>query len=316
MLSSPGCDSATVTTFARWLFRIAIAAAAFACADFYFQFPSPAGFGPQFVWLDNEVLRRAQGLFYEASTLGNFCAFFLVFAMVAFFYDRKARPCGRFELVLGAIVLAAALVFSYSRASLLNLLCGSAAFLLLPSKIRKRFLLRAAALALAVIGVIWAVFPAYWSNYWTRLQTSVLYFNSAPGAVLSGRLSSWSTLSQFGIDHPAELILGIGYKTLPYSEHVGVSTIADNTYLDLLVETGIVGLTVFLALNFELLRISWRSTRRGNSIQNLLSRVFFCFWIGETVQMLSGDLITYWRVLPIYLWALGAGLQRPEKDLS
>ena len=57
--------------------------AAFACLDFYFQFPAPAGFGAQYVWLDSGVYRRAQGLFYEASTLGNFCAFFLVMIAVA-----------------------------------------------------------------------------------------------------------------------------------------------------------------------------------------------------------------------------------------
>ena len=44
----------------RWLSWMAVAAAAFACVDFYFQFPAPAGFGPQFVWLDTDVLRRAQ----------------------------------------------------------------------------------------------------------------------------------------------------------------------------------------------------------------------------------------------------------------
>ena len=28
------------------------------------------------------------------------------------------------------------------------------------------------------------------------------------------------------------------------------------------------------------------------------------FWIGQMAQMMSGDLFTYWRVLPVYLWAL------------
>jgi hypothetical protein len=26
--------------------------------------------------------------------------------------------------------------------------------------------------------------------------------------------------------------------------------------------------------------------------------------VGQAVQMLSGDLITYWRVLPVYFWVL------------
>ena len=72
----------------RGLFFIGRAAALFACIDFYFQFAAPAGYGAQFIWLETGVFRRAQGLFYEASTLGNFCAFFLVMAMAALF----ARP--------------------------------------------------------------------------------------------------------------------------------------------------------------------------------------------------------------------------------
>ena len=67
----------------------AVASALFACVDFYYQFPAPAGYGPQFVWLDSGVYRRAQGLFYEASTLGNFCAFFLVMIAVAFTRPRR-----------------------------------------------------------------------------------------------------------------------------------------------------------------------------------------------------------------------------------
>jgi hypothetical protein len=67
----------------RPLYWAAVIAALFACVDFYYQFPAPAGYGPQFVWLDSGVYRRAQGLFYEASTLGNFCAF-LVMIAVAF----------------------------------------------------------------------------------------------------------------------------------------------------------------------------------------------------------------------------------------
>lgn len=55
---------------ARCLFLVALAGALFACIDFYYQFPAPAGYAQQFVWLEDGVFRRAQGLFYDASTLG------------------------------------------------------------------------------------------------------------------------------------------------------------------------------------------------------------------------------------------------------
>src|SRR5207244_8717376 len=85
----------------RSLYWCAVAAALFACVDFYFQFPAPAGYGPQFVWLDSGVFRRAQGLFYEASTLGNFCVFFLVMIAAAFSRPREESPAPRKWQALG-----------------------------------------------------------------------------------------------------------------------------------------------------------------------------------------------------------------------
>ena len=76
----PGYNPMRLTGF---LFATGVAAALFGCADFYFHFPAPEGFGQQFIWLDEGVFRRAQGLFYEASTFGNLCAFFLVMIAVA-----------------------------------------------------------------------------------------------------------------------------------------------------------------------------------------------------------------------------------------
>ena len=54
--------------------------------------------------------------------------------------------------------------------------------------------------------------------------------------------------------------LGIGYKTLPYTEYLGRPIIADNMYLSLLVETGVFGL---LALGTV-----WRVRTRGSRRQS------------------------------------------------
>jgi hypothetical protein len=96
----------------KYLYWAAAASALFACVDFYYQFPAPAGYGPQFVWLDSGVFRRAQGIFYETSTLGNFCAFFLVMIAVAFTRPRADAPVSRIALLSGGAVFFAALVLS------------------------------------------------------------------------------------------------------------------------------------------------------------------------------------------------------------
>ena len=84
---------------ARALFGLAAAGALFACADFYFQFPAPGGYADQFVYLEEGVFRRAQGFFYEASTLGNFCAFFVVMIMIYLFRRRDVTILSRRSVV-------------------------------------------------------------------------------------------------------------------------------------------------------------------------------------------------------------------------
>ena len=44
----------------RALYWIAAVSVLLACVDFYFQFPAPAGYGPQFVWLASGVYRRSK----------------------------------------------------------------------------------------------------------------------------------------------------------------------------------------------------------------------------------------------------------------
>jgi hypothetical protein len=291
---------------ARRLYWLGLLSAVFACVDFYYQFPAPAGYGPQFIWLDSGVYRRAQGFFYEASTLGNMCAFFLVMIAVALLRgwgDR--RPVLRWALCLGAPVFFAALVLSYSRASLLNLFAALGALLYLERariRIGRLFAIAASCLAAGSLAA-WQFFPEVAWGYWQRVTHSQSLF-SQPERVLSGRMASWQAIGTFLAAHPWHAILGIGYKTLPYSDFIGQTTVADNMYLSLLVETGIVGLAAFLLLNFAILRTAWRAARRDDARSSFFGSWMFCFWIGQLFQMMSGDLLTYWRVLPLYFWVL------------
>jgi hypothetical protein len=312
-LNSPGLSQRRALLLTKWLFRAAVFSALFACADFYFQFPTPAGFGPQFVWVSQGVFRRAQGLFYEASTLGNFCAFFLVLILVALRRRSSEAPIKRFELAVGAVVFATALIFSYSRGSLLNVLAAALALAIL----NRKFFGRSAAFILACAVVcptlVYFLSPAFAQNYLSRLFQSLAFIWSSPNGVLSGRVDSWAQLTQFLMDEPWRALFGIGYKTLPYSDLVGANVIADNTYLSLLIELGILGLLAFLLLNAEILRASFQAFRSASLQRSFFGEWIFCFWIGELVQMGSGDLITYWRLLPLYFWVLAMAVRSDGK---
>lgn len=290
------------------IYSIAIASAAFAILDFYYQFPAPAGFGPQFIWLESGVYRRAQGLFYEASALGNFCAFFLVMTAVAL----VRRVGNRLVLLFGGAVFSTALIFSYSRSSMLSVALAIAALAVLE---RKRPMLRriavgaAGALAVFIVALFrWA--PEYAALYWVRLWASVQFALSSNEVVLSGRIESWNILGRFLLEHPWHALIGVGYKTLPYSDFIGQPVVADNMYLSMLVETGIAGLAALLLLNFAILKAGYKASRSADPDKSFYGAWIFCFWLAESAQMLSADLLTFWRVLPLYLWVLAMAVRR------
>jgi len=289
----------------RRLYWMAVAAALFACIDFYFQFPAPAGYGPQFVWLDTGVYRRAQGLFYEASTLGNFCAFFLVMIAVSLTHGRGSVPVSRKGLAVGGLVFFAALVLSYSRGSVVNLLVALAVLLWLNRKRVRwaRLVSTLGAFGAAAALVTWKIFPAFAEMYWLRLSATTQFFFSATEGVLSGRVASWRTLLDWLAANPWQAVFGIGYKTLPYSDYLGMPVVADNMYLSVLVETGVLGLGALLWLNVAILRAASRARA------SLFGAWMLCFWSGQMAQMFSGDLLTYWRVLPIYFWVLALAVR-------
>jgi len=292
-----------------------VASALFACVDFYFQFPAPAGFGAQFIWLRSGVYRRAQGLFYEASTLGNFCAFFLVMIAAALL-SRKA-PVSRRALLLGGMVFASALVLSYSRGSLLNALVAIAVLIWLHrDRIRLgRFFLVLAGAALAGVLALRALLPSFTDAYFMRVSTSVEYLFSETEGLLSGRVSSWRAVLGFLTQHPWHALFGIGYKTLPYSDYLGSNVITDNMYLSLLAETGILGLGALVWLNVEMLRAARRAAASPDPRRRFFGSWIFAFWAGQIVQMFTGDLLTYWRVLPLYFWVLAVAV-RDEHSVS
>jgi O-antigen ligase len=301
----------------RWLFWAGALSALYACVDFYFQFAPPAGYEQQFVWLDSGVFRRAQGFFYEASTLGNLCAFFLEMAAVALLLRKEGPngdpPVSRLALFLGAAPLGAALVLSFSRASLVNL---AVALLALVWLRRDRIRWRRMAVGIAVFAMggciaLWSAFPVFARAAWLRVSAAFEYFSESPNAVLSGRIDAWRTLADYLIAHPWTAILGVGYKTLPYSDFIGAKAVGDNTYLTLLAETGIAGLLAVVVLNIAILTSAYQAARSPDAVRSFTGAWMFCFWAGQSVQMLSADLLTYWRVLPVYFFVLALASRKP-----
>lgn len=295
------------TRWALICFALASGSAIWACFDFYFQFLPSGDFAQQFIWFPGGVYRRAQGVFREAGMLGNLCTLFLTAAATAWVLpETRARLNFPWLGVLGVAALAIALILSFSRSSFLGLLAALAALGVLE---RKRIdWRRSLVLAGAAIGTTWGILylfaPQILGAFRRRMVDTLVYGWTLPGEMLSGRLETWTALIRHLYDHPWVLATGIGFKTLPYSSYTGEPLPADNMYLSILVEAGIPGLVLMIALSAGMLAAALRARRRGDASSRFFPTWFFCFWIGEMFQMATVDALTYWRVLPLAFFAL------------
>jgi O-antigen ligase len=299
----------------RLLLWLGLAGAALGAADFVFQIPPTVRFSEQYIHLPDGPRRRAQGFFYDASVLGLFCAFqLLLIASLALRRERLIRGL-RWLPWVAAPLLMFALVVSFSRGAVLNLIAGAAVLMFCHRRAlfeRRAVAYAAAAAAIATVStavaLVWA--PAIVRIFLLRLQFSALQFFASPNEVLSSRLTTWSYLLDFVVAHPEHFLLGIGYKTLPYTSFLGRPLVADNMYGSLLVECGALGLFVFLALCAAILRAAWQFSRSADPLLAALGAFLLAAWCGFMMQMLSGDTLTYWRVTPVYFVLLGAAFRR------
>ena len=175
---------------------------------------------------------------------------------VAFTRPREESPVSRKALAAGGAVFFAALVLSYSRASLVNVAVALA--VLMWCNRRRVRLARVAVLAARGRSAHVVDLPGVRADVLAAALLSAEYLFTATEGVLSGRVASWHTLAAWIAANPWQAMFGIGYKTLPYTNFLGSPVVADNMYLSLLVETGVAGLAALVWLNVAILRASAR----------------------------------------------------------
>jgi O-antigen ligase len=175
-----------------------------------------------------------------------------------------------------------------------------------------RLSMAACASAVAGLALAAALFGEFFGAYLMRLGQSAEFFLSEPNLVLSKRLETWALLASRVRETPWDFVLGVGYKTLPYADP---PVVADNMYLSLLMETGWPGILALAAVNTAVLLQSYREARYAASeLRRFCGIWMFAFWCGEMVQMLSGDILTYWRILPAFFAVLAIGSRDDHSD--
>jgi O-antigen ligase len=182
---------------------------------------------------------------------------------LAFFALPGARSTlERWWLVAGATAMAFALLETGSRGGLIALAVAFGVALILGGRQRTKVL--AALVGFAALAVTYFAFAAP-----AELRTHVGEFTTGGG---SGRTDLWTIARKVAADHP---VLGVGIGNFEaveaqYASRADLPSIelvidephvVHNTYLELLAELGIVGLTCFVALVGGAVALGWRAVR-------------------------------------------------------
>ena len=301
------------TKLLRILLILGTMTAAYGIFDFYFPIPLPHPFADQYIYLLGGSIRRAQGVFYEASSFGNLCAFYWSLCLVTMSSPiRRQLRLPAMVLVLLAGVFTVALFLSYSRGSWANGIVTLGVFLLLQRRFKLRLLFSAIIVSGVFLFLIYQGSPDLVTNFFERRLGPLLELWSNPNEATSGRWQAWKTMFAFFGEYPWLLLFGIGYKSVSSTNLFGSSLIVDNGYLSLLFETGILGLTSLLWFIGVFLRRLFRARQALSILRRHYAAFLLAFWCGQMVQMLTGDILTYWRNLVVY-FAFAAGVLHPWK---
>lgn len=224
-----------------------------------------SGIAGSLVYQLTGVENRFALAFRAHGTMGD-ANFFSMHLGVSFFlalcYRRLAG--GRSWWVAPVMALdALGMFFSASRSGLLGFGCGLALWVIFSARLRWKVAAAAAAAALVAALALPPVSSRLASNpVAARLATTTLRVDATD----RGRLWVFALANFFRAP-----ITGIGYENIPYVNRTipGRPTETHNTYLNMLSETGLLGLTVYLAVllfyPIALFR-HWRSRRSAAAL--------------------------------------------------
>lgn len=305
---------------AQWLMTVlmiaALLTAAYGIFDFFWPVPISHPAAEQQIWVGGQVLRRAQGVFFEASSFANLCGFFLSVAAAAYIArNESAVGISRSWLWLAMPILALAVFVAFSRSSWGNVAVTILVFAAISPG--ARFWRAGLFLALAIpLGILWFYTPELWGYLINARLGNLTMLFADPNLASSGRYDTWSRVISIMLDNPQYLLFGVGYKTLPFTRLFHEEIITDNGYLNLLLETGVAGLGGFIAFSVAVLRTFLHYARSGGKNLAFWGALIFSFWCGQLVQMLAADAYTYWRNMIVFLSVMALTVNLADSEES
>jgi O-antigen ligase len=126
----------------------------------------------------------------------------------------------------------------------------------------------------------------------------------------ASRLSLWEEAMQV---FQADPIFGTGFNTYAYGSHVGGYGDTHNVFVKVLVETGLVGLLLFLAIFFKLFKVGFRLYRTAtDSFFKSIGLGFSALMITAFIANLFGDRWMYFEITG-YTFAFAALAVRAQQ---
>jgi hypothetical protein len=164
--SSIFSEDSRLESFVKVLVWIGAVVAVYGLIDFYWPIPLAHPFAVQFMYLKGQALRRAQGVFYESSSFGNICAFFLSLTFCLTFSMRSLlSKRQQLTLFLLSGVFVTALFLSYSRGSWMAVFVTLAIFLVLYPGIRMKDVIITALVCSLPILILYKGSPEIVTNF-------------------------------------------------------------------------------------------------------------------------------------------------------
>ncbi|MBU9854261.1 O-antigen ligase family protein [Rahnella bonaserana] len=227
---------------------------------------------------------RAGGVAKDSSAYSNLI---LLLGFTAFIELRRAgRNSFLFTVILICFLIN--IYLSMSRSLLVAALVYFVFKLGLERKIKPLTLMLIAVSIISLL--IFGMNNEYLSSFWGRLS------GANQQDISSGRFTTWALLLGLVGDNP---LLGVGYRLS--TEKYGL--IPDNMFLSLSVETGVIGLLLYLSFLLSLCSFVYKNNRDK-----------FPLIMAYTISGMFIDISTFWVSVPLFLFTMSIYKKRDIHD--
>lgn len=247
-------------------------------------------------------------------SLGAYLSALVPFALYLVYLEPK-----RFAHYLASALLLSGIAVTFSRAAWVAVAVG--AVVLIGKRWRavlhRRWLLVSLGTAAVILVLVFSLLQRPWLPDALDGVYRMLHFPKTE----EPRLSRFSTTGRMLADHPV-LGVGFGQYTLVYDQYMGdapangVRT-ADNMYLMVAGETGLIGLAIFLAILWQVWLRFLRASRDGDgAAEKMLARAYLAAMATMCVNMVFWDPLNH-PVMRVVFWMLlgmgmGVAVARPS----